>query len=232
MNDVIQRMFEAGVHFGFSKTRNHPSTRGAIFGFKNRQAVIDLQKTRTRLAQAKDFLKSLGAAGKTVMLVGNKEEIQKMVKELAELYGLPYTASRWLGGTLTNFSQLKTRIDRLKDLKAKKAEGKLFASSKKELARLNKEIERLERYFSSLESLEKLPAVLIVIDSDYEAIAVAEARKTGIPVVSISGTDCDIRGFDYPIVANDANVESVRLLLGELLSAYDEGRQSAPPATE
>ena len=224
MNEVIQRMFEAGVHFGFSKTRNHPSTRGAIFGFKNRQAVIDLEKTSLMLTEAKSFLHSLGAAGKIVLLVGNKEEAKVAVKEAAEGANLPYVAWRWLGGTLTNFNQLKTRVERLKDLKAKKPAGLPAAPSKKERARLEKEISRLERYFASLGNWEKLPDALLVVDSDQEAIAVAEAQKSGIPIISISGTDCNIRGIDYPIIANDVNVDSIRFFIKELVNAYQEGK--------
>lgn len=224
MSEVIQRMFEAGVHFGFSKTRNHPSTRRAIFGFKNRQAVIDLEKTQVMLNAAKSFLRELGAEGKTVMLVGTKEEARTAVKEAAEAAGLPYAALRWLGGTFTNFGQLKTRIEQLKYLKTKKEEGTLTASSKKERARLEKEIERLERYFSSLLLLDKLPAAVVIVDSDYEVIAADEARKSGVPIISISGTDCDIRDVDYPIVANDANLESIRFFITELLGAYEEGK--------
>ncbi len=219
-------MFEAGVHYGFSKTRNHPSTRGAIFGFKNRQAIIDLEKTNLMLEAVKRFLRELGAAGKILLLVGNKEEAQAVVKEAAAAENLPYVALRWLGGTLTNFGQLKTRVERLKNLQAKMADGTLTASSKKERARLEKEIERLERHFVSLSNLEKLPDALLVVDSDYEAIAVAEAQKSGIPVISVSGTDCNIRGIDYPLVANDVNIESIRFFIRELVSAYKEGKSA------
>jgi len=224
MSEIIQRMLEAGVHYGFSKTRNHPSTRGVIFGFKNRQAIIDLEKTNLMLEAAKRFLHGLGAEGKVIMLVGNKEEAQAVIKEAAVAENLPYVALRWLGGILTNFGQLKTRVERLKNLKAKTTDGTLAASSKKERARLEKEIGRLERYFASLSNLEKLPDALLVVDSDHEAIAVAEAQKSGIPVVSISGTDCNIRGIDYPIVANDVNVESIRFFITELMNAYKEGK--------
>lgn len=220
---LIRRLFEAGAHFGYSKSRNHSSARDFIFTYKNRSAIVDLEKTAAQLAKAKTFLAELGATGKKILLVGNKSEVRSTVEIAAQKSGLPYVASRWLGGTFTNFAQIKSRIDRMIDLKQKRDQGELAVYTKKEQLLFGKEIASLERYLLSLVSLTALPSAVIVVDSEHEKIVVAEANKMKIPVVSISNTDCDLRKIDYPIVANDGNIDSVKLILDELIAAYESG---------
>jgi small subunit ribosomal protein S2 len=221
---LIRPLFEAGAHFGYSKSRNHSSTRDFIFAYKNRSAIIDLEKTMTQLTKAKEFLAELGKLGKKILLVGNKSEVRSTVEIAAQKAGLPYVTSRWLGGTFTNFAQIKSRIDRMIDLKSKRELGELSVYTKKEQLLFSQEITKLERYLASLASLTALPAAVVVIDSEHEKIVVKEANKTKIPVVSVSNTDCDLRGLDYPIVANDGNIDSVKLILGELMTAYEGGK--------
>lgn len=220
---LIRHLFETGAHFGFSKSRNHSSTRDFIFAYKNRSAVIDLEKTAEQLAKAKAFLAELGKLGKKILLVGNKSDIRGTVELAGQKAGLPYVASRWLGGTFTNFAQIKSRIDRMIDLRGKRDSGELGVYTKKEQMLFGKEIAKLERYLDSLKTLTALPAAVIVVDSEHEKIVVDEANKMKVPVIAIANTDCDLRGLDYPIVANDGNIDTVKFLLEELLGAY-EGR--------
>lgn len=220
---LIRPLFEAGAHFGYSKSRNHSSTRDFIFTYKNRSAIIDLEKTTAQLAAAKEFLAELGKLGKKILLVGNKSEVRSTVEIAAQKAGLPYVTSRWLGGTFTNFAQIKSRIDRMIDLKQKRENGELSVYTKKEQLLFSQEITKLERYLASLASLSALPAAVVVIDSEHEKIVVAEANKMKVPVVSISNTDCDLRGLDYPIVANDGSIDSVKLILDQLVAAYESG---------
>lgn len=226
---LIKTLFAAGAHFGYSKARSHPSVKNYIFGFKNRSAVIDLEQTVTGLEQAKAFIKTLASEGKQILLVGNKDEAKDAVRKAAERIDMPFVASRWLGGTFTNFGQIKSRLDRLALLKEQRASGELLEKyTKKERLLIDKEITRLERYLGSLSNLGKLPAAVIVIDADQERIVVTEASQVGVPVISISGSDNDIRGIAYPIVANDANTASIKLLLDELVGAYELGRSQTP----
>ncbi len=221
-------MFQVGAHFGFSKARSHPSVKNAIFGFKNRSAVIDLEQTMAALERAKQFVKGLGLEGKPLLLVGNKDEARHIMRQAAESLNMSYVTSRWLGGTLTNFSQIKSRVDHLVDLKSKREKGELDRYTKKERLQFDQEINKLERYLNGLVTLTKLPAAVLVIDSDHEHIVVAEAQKTKIPVISLSGTDCDIRGIDYSIVANDASLQSIEFFVQQLVVAYQEGQAMKP----
>ena len=231
-DSFIKTLFGVGAHFGYSRSRCHPSTRNYIFGFKNRSAVINLEKTMADLERAKEFVRGLAKEGKVILFVGNKDEAKGATTKVAELLDMPYVASRWLGGTFTNFSQIKSRIDRLAELKEQKASGELLEKyTKKERLLIDKEITRLERYLGSLSSLSKLPAAVVVVDADHEKIVVTEAAQVKIPVISISSSDNDIRQITYPIVANDSSAASIKLLLEELVKAYDEGRSQAPVAT-
>lgn len=224
---VINELAEAGLHLGYSRSRNHPSVKSFIYGFKNRQAVIDLEQTAAQLARACDFITSLAAEGKEIVLVGNKNEAVNLITRAAEALGLPYVASRWLGGTFTNWPQISSRIARLHDLKEKKEKGELSIYTKKERALFDKEIARLERYLLSLSGMQKLPAAVVVIDPRQEAIVVAEAVKVKIPVVALAGSDCDLAGIAYPVVGNDASVQSIQFFLDKITAAYRAGQLAA-----
>lgn len=233
-NTALQDLFQVGAHFGYSRSRNHPSAKTFIFGYKNRSAIIDLTKTVEALERAKQLLQTLASEGKMVLWVATKDEARKLVDHIASELNLPWVSLRWLGGTLTNFAQIKSRVDRLAELKTQKERGDWAAFTKKERLLLDREIARLERYLSGLSNLVKLPAALVVVDSNEERIAVAEAQKMNIPVISLSGSDCDVSRIDYPIIANDANQESIGFFLRALAGAYQVGRTLAvtPAAVE
>ncbi|MDO8183873.1 MAG: 30S ribosomal protein S2 [bacterium] len=221
---VIKELFKLGAHFGFSRSRRHPSTDRFIFGFKNRQSVIDLEQTAAALAASKEFVHGLGAAGKLLLLVGSKAPARGSVAAGAMTAGLPYVAERWLGGTLTNFKELRRRTNRLLKLREEEASGDLMIYTKKERGVIAIEQAKLERYFSSLIPLTELPGALFVVDANDEAIAVAEAKKLKIPVITLSNSDCDIRGLAYPIIGNDASQANIRYFIDELIEAYQAGR--------
>jgi small subunit ribosomal protein S2 len=227
---LFRRLLEVGAHFGYSKSRSHPSMRSYIYGFKNRQAVINLDHTTAQLEAAKAFVTELAASGKELLLVGNKAEASTSIRKAADLLGLPYVASRWLGGTFTNWPQIKSRIDRLHDLKSKKEKGELSIYTKKERSLFDKEIERLERYLLSLANMTKLPAAVLVIDPRHEAIVVAEAGKVKVPVIALAGSDCDLAGVTYPVVANDSNIASIQFFLDQIVEAYEAGQKLAQTA--
>ncbi len=228
----VKELFKLGAHFGFSRSRRHPSVSPFIYGFKNKTAVIDLEKTLEALARAKDFVKRLASEGKQVLLVGNKNEARPLVKKCADVVGLPYVNERWLGGTLTNFKQLRSRVEKLKDYRDKEQKGELSVYTKRERLRLGIEMTKVSKYFSGIESLEKLPGALFLIDSDKERTAMAEAKQLGIPVISLSGSDCDIRRVDYPIIGNDGARASIEFFLTEVVEAYHDGRLAAQTAAK
>lgn len=221
--DLIKELFQAGAHFGYSRSRRHPSATPFIFGFKNRTAVIDLEKTKAQLAAAKDFITSVAAAGGQIVLVGTKAEARAATARVGRDLGQPYVARRWLGGTLTNFSQMKRRLARFAELNESKEKGGLARYTKREQAVLEKERLDLERYFGTITNLKDLPKALVVIDSREEDIAVNEANKLGIPVVSFSGVDCDLTKVSHPVVGNDSQAAAISLFLEEIGDAYRSG---------
>ncbi len=224
---LIDRMFKAGAHFGFSKSRRHPSVIPYLFGTKQGFDIFDLEKTSALLTDASLYLREMGATGKRMLLVGNKEEGVGLIRKMAEEAGIHFVAHRWVGGTLTNFSEIKRRTEYSKTLEADKESGELDRKyTKKERVMLGREMDRLEQNFSGILSMDALPQVLLVVDPRHDAIAVEEARQMGIPVVAIMSSDCNIRAVQKPVVLNDANRASVELALTELIEAYKEGRAS------
>ena len=221
---VIEEMFEAGAHFGYSKSRRHPSMKPYIFGMKNNVEVINLEETIAALAEAEAFVQSLAKEGKQILFVGSKNEAREAVEAGALAIDMPYVTRRWIGGTLTNFSEIKRRIARLEELLSKKEKGELAVYTKKERLLIDREIEDLKRHFGGLVSMREKPAALFVVDSKYEAIAVKEANDTGIPVISLSNTDCDIKTIDYPIPANDASRSSITYFVNKIVDVYRSGR--------
>jgi small subunit ribosomal protein S2 len=213
---------EAGVHYGYSRTRRHPTITKFIYGTKDKVDIIDLDKTIPQIEAAANFLKGLGASGKMVLFVGVKPESRGAVQEIATLLHQPYVTERWIGGILTNFSEIKRRIQKLEDMKEKMASGELAKFTKKEQLLMAREMERLNKYFSGLLGVSKLPDALVIVDSKKEHIAVAEARKSNIPIVAIGNTDCSIRAIDYPIIANDSSASSIAVILGILKDALQQ----------
>ncbi len=216
----LQEMIDAGVHFGYTKTRRHPSAKPFIFDTKNKVDIIDLEKTADLLKKAEEFIASLGKDGKKILFVGTKAEAQEVTKNAADTLRMPYVTNRWIGGTLTNFSEIKRRVDILVDLKDKRAKGLLEKYTKKEQSDFSRQINKMEGYFGGLVGMDRKPDALFVIDTKKEINAVKEAQALKIPVISISSTDCDISDITYPVVANDSAISSLKILTNSIVSAF------------
>lgn len=221
---LIENMFEVGAHFGYSRTRRHPSFKPLIFGAKNNVDIINLEKTGYFLNKALEFVKECARHNKTILFVGTKPEARRVIEEAAASLDLPYVFHRWIGGTLTNFSEIKKRIKRLLELREKKEKGELDVYTKKEKLVLDKEIERLSKNFSGIVSMQGLPDALFIIDPKHEATAVREARRKSVPLIGLAGSDCNTKEIDYPIPANDSALSSIRFFVEQITKAYGEGK--------
>lgn len=220
MDTILDQMFKAGVHFGYSRSSRHPSMKSTIYGTKNRVDIINLEETVIHLDRVKELLKGLSLGGKKVLFVGTKNEAKGVTKAAAEALDMPYVVERWVGGIFTNFSEIKKRIARMKDLASKKEKGELDVYTKKERLILQWEEDRLIKLFGGLADMTERPAVLIVVDPKKEKNTIAEAKKVGVPVIAIMNTDCEYADADYPIPANDSSTASIGLILAELVAAY------------
>lgn len=223
-NERIEEMFKAGAHFGYSKTRRHPSIAPYIFGVKNRVEIIDLEKTDELLEKALAFISTLAKEGKQILFVGGKNEAKQALKLAASSLGMPYVDGRWIGGTLTNFSEIKKRLNKLEDLTKQKEKGELSKYTKKERLMIDREIANLDRFFSGILPMKDLPKALVAVDSKKEIIAVTEAQKMNIPVIALGGTDCSVAGINYPIVANDSSVQSITFFVNEITKTYQKAK--------
>ncbi len=221
----MKQLLEAGVHFGHQTRRWNPKMAPYIFTERNGIYIIDLQKTVRKLEEAYMFIRDLSANGETVLFVGTKKQAQDSVREEAERAGAHFVNARWLGGMLTNFRTIRGRIARLNQLKAMSEDGTFDLLPKKEVVKLNHEIEKLEKFLGGIKEMKKLPGAMFVVDPRKEKIAVAEAKKLGIPVVAIVDTNCDPDDVDYVIPGNDDAIRAVKLLVGAMASAIIEGRQ-------
>ena len=225
-NPMIDSMFKAGVHFGFSKTRRHSSISPYIFGIKNKVEIFDLEKTSKLLEEAKAYVTSLAKEGKEILFVGGKSEARNVIKDSAVSINMSFVDGRWIGGTLTNFPQIRKRVEKLEKLTEEREKGELAKYTKKERLLIDSEIANLERLFSGIVSMKALPSALFIIDSKAEKNAVKEAQDMNIPVISVLGSDCNIKGIDYPIVGNDASRTSIKYLTQEIIKAYSEGKKA------
>ncbi|PCI30343.1 30S ribosomal protein S2 [Candidatus Wolfebacteria bacterium] len=221
---ALKEMFEAGTHFAYARSRRHPSVAPFIFGAKNRIEIFDLEKTYDTLATTKEYVKGLGKEGKVILFVAGKNEAHDALVKGAESIEMPHVAGRWIGGTLTNFTQIKKRIDKLADLKEKKEKGSLAQFTKKERLLIDRDIEDLERTFGGITTLAKKPDALFVVDPRQEIIAVKEADVIGIPVIAIMGSDCNIKEVSQAIVGNDSARGSISYFIDQLSAAYLEGK--------
>lgn len=227
---AVETMFSVGAHFGLGKSRRHPSIKPFIFGTKNKTDILDLEKTGPMLDKAKDFITSLGKEGKTVLFVGGKKEASSITKAGAQSLGMPHVEGRWIGGTLTNFVQTRKRIDRYEKLVSDREKGELAKYTKRERMLIDKEIASLEKMFFGIVSLKKMPDALFIIDPRHEKNAINEAAHAKIPVVALSGSDCNIFEVTYPIVGNDTAKTSVQFFVDEIVKAYQEGKKQHVPA--
>ena len=224
----MKQLLEAGVHFGHQTRRWNPKMAPYIFTDRNGIYIIDLQKTVRKVEEAYEFVKSLTAENETILFVGTKKQAQDAVKEEAERSGMYFVNQRWLGGMLTNFQTIRRRIDRLHELEKMEADGKMSLLPKKEVAQLLHEKERLNKFLGGIKEMRRLPGALFIIDPRKERIAVAEARKLGIPIVAIVDTNCDPDEIDYIIPGNDDAIRAVKLLTAKMADAAMEGRQGEP----
>lgn len=223
----VKRLFDTGAHFAQVKSRRHPSMKPYLVGTKGRQEIIDLVQTSSQIEAAKSVMTTLAKEGKTVLFVGGKVEISSLVKKAAQEISAPYVAARWLGGTISNWNEIKKRVERLAELTEKSATGALAKQhTKLELVHLDREKKRLEERLDGITALTKRPDALVVVDTKYEKHAVKEANDAGIPVIAIMSSDCNLREAAYPIVANDTSREAVRLILSDLVGAFKKGREA------
>ena len=221
----MKQLLEAGVHFGHQTRRWNPKMAEYIFTERNGIYIIDLQKTVKKLDEAYMFVRDLAADGGEIIFVGTKKQAQDSVKEEAIRCNMPYVNARWLGGMLTNYRTIKTRIARLEQLNKMKEDGTFDLLPKKEVVQLEHEIEKLEKFIGGIKNMGELPKAIFVVDTRKEKIAVAEARNLGIPVVAIVDTNCDPDEIDYVIPGNDDAIRAVKLIAGAMADAVIEGRQ-------
>jgi small subunit ribosomal protein S2 len=219
MSITKELLSNAGVNYGYSRTRRHPSMKPFIQETLHGVDMINLEKTETQLKEAVELLSSMKKAGKTILFVGVKPEVRQMVKEVALSLNAPYIAERFIGGTLTNFPQIKKRIERLHDLLKKKEKGELAVYTKKEQLLIQREIDRLDRDFGGISTLVGLPHIIVLVDPRHESMCVQEAKRLHIPVVALSNTDCTLEGIAHPVVGNDSARASVSLFLTTIKEA-------------
>lgn len=224
---TIETMFTAGAHFGLGRSRRHPTVSSYVFGTKNSTDILDLEKTQDLLDKAKAFVAALAKEGKTVLFVGGKKEAAQAIKNGAMSINMPYVDSRWIGGSLTNFGQVRKRVERFEKLTSDREKGELAKYTKRERMLIDKEIASLEKMFFGIVSLKKQPEVLFIIDPRREKNALMEAMNMKIPVIALCGSDCDISDITYPIVANDASKPSIQFFVDEIVAAYQEGKKQA-----
>ena len=223
---TMKELLEAGVHFGHQTRRWNPKMKEYIFGERNGIHIIDLQKTLKMFREAARFVSELASQGRTVLFVGTKRQAQDAIAEEAQRCGMFYVNHRWLGGTLTNWATLQKSIKRLKLLRAMTEDGRMAQLSKKEAARLDREMKHLIQNLAGVENMSQLPDAMFVIDSNSEDIAVREARRMGVPVVAIVDTNCDPTMVDWLVPGNDDALRAIRLFASKISDAVLEGRQA------
>jgi small subunit ribosomal protein S2 len=221
----MKQLLEAGVHFGHQTRRWNPKMAPYIFTERNGIYIIDLQKTVKKLEEAYNFVRELSSEGKSVLFVGTKKQAQDSVKEEALRAGAYYVNARWLGGMLTNFTTIRRRIERLRQLRTMEQDGTFDLLPKKEVIKLNLEIEKLEKFLGGIKDMKDIPGALFIVDPRKERIAVAEAKKLGIPIVAIVDTNCDPDEIDYVIPGNDDAIRAVKLISGAIANAIIEGNE-------
>ena len=233
---AMKQLLEAGVHFGHQTRRWDPKMAEYIFQARNGIHIIDLQKTSKKLDEAYKFIKEQAEEGKTVLFVGTKKQAQECVKDAAIKCNMYYVDQRWLGGMLTNFKTIESRIQRLKNLEKMQEDGTFDVLPKKEVAELKNEMEKLEKNLGGIKDMKQMPGVMFVVDPKKERIAVLEAKKLGIPVVGLVDTNCNPEDVDFAIPGNDDAIRAVKLIADVMANAVIEGNQGedavAPIAEE
>jgi small subunit ribosomal protein S2 len=217
---AIESMIQVGAHFGYAKSRRHPSTKTFIAGSKNGYEIIDLDKTATQAQKAVDFVSEIAKDRGQILFVSTKKEFAPILKDAAMSIDQPYVIGRWIGGTLTNFEEISKRVKRLETLLEQKSKGLLAKYTKKERLMIDREIENLEERFGGITNMKFKPKAVFVIDSKHEEIAVQETLNEKIPVIGLSNSDGNIDILTYPIIANDSSVKSVKFFVAQIVEAY------------
>ncbi len=230
--EVIKELLESGVHFGHLSKHWNPKMKKFIFGKKKKVYIIDLEKTAVKLEEAKEFLKQTAQSGKRILFVGTKKQIRSVVRALAITCNMPYVSERWVGGLLTNYTTVRARINKYLEYLKDRENGEFEKLKKKEVLRLNREIERMEKIYSGVVSLVDLPDCVIVIDPKKETACVKEVSKLGIPIVALIDTDANPEDVDYPVPGNDDSIKSVRYIVTSLVEAINDGLNSAAKIEE
>ncbi len=222
---AMKQLLEAGVHFGHQTKRWDPKMAEYIYQARNGIHIIDLQKTSKKIDEAYAFVKEVSEEGKEILFIGTKKQAQECVKEAAEKSGMFYVDQRWLGGMLTNFKTIRTRVERLKKLEAMEEDGTFEVLPKKEVSKLRNEMEKLQKNLGGIKEMTRLPGAIFVVDPKNERIAVLEAKKLGIPVIGLVDTNCSPEDVDYPIPGNDDAIRAVKLITDVMANAVIEGKQ-------
>lgn len=223
----IEAFMKAGVHLGHAKTKNHPAMQPYIFGVRNTISIIDLLKTKEKLAEATRFLHGVASRGGIVLLVGTRPAAKKIILEVAEKTHMPYFVERWIGGTLTNFKVISKRVEYMETLERERATGGFEKYIKKERMKKDEEIDRLKRFFDGLRALKRLPDAVVVVDTTHDTTAVREARITKIPLVALVDTNANADLIDFPIPSNDDALNAVRFMVGKLGDTIEQGMREA-----
>lgn len=221
-NSSPEQMASIGAQFAFIKSRRHPSAGSFIFGMKNKIEIFDLEKTKQKLDEALAFVAELSKTNAKILLVGGKSEAKASIEMAAHRLNMPYVSGRFIGGSLTNFKEIRKRVDKMEKLLDEKEKGELAKYTKKERLLIDREIDKLKEYFSGLSTMKDLPQAVFVVDSKQESIAVKEASMLGIPVIAICGSDNDMSKVAYPIPANDSSKKSIEFFVNQIAEAYQK----------
>ncbi len=226
-NPKIEELFKAGAHFGFSKSRRHPSSNNYIFSSKNRMDIFDLEKTNKSLEKALEFVKELANEKSTILFIGGKNEAQNIIKDEASKINMPYVSGRWIGGTLTNFVEIRKRVDTMLDFLSQKEKGELAKYTKKERLLIDRKVEKLQRMFGGIKDMNKLPKAVFIVDPRFEKSALNEARMLNIKVIALCGSDNDLSKIDFPIPANDTNISSIKYFVNQIVETYNKSNSKS-----
>lgn len=230
--EVIKALLESGVHFGHLSKHWNPKMKKFIFGKKKNVYIIDLEKTAQKLQEAKEFVKQEAQSGGKILFVSTKNQLRGVIKELASSCGMPYMVERWVGGLLTNFSTVRSRVNKYIELLDKREKGGFDKMSKKEVLRINREIERMEKNYSGVVTLDGLPSCVYIVDPKKEVACVREVNKLEIPIVALIDTDANPEIIDYPVPGNDDSIKSVKYITSAIVEAINEGLEAGESAEE
>lgn len=231
-NGLVEGLFDAGAHFGFIKSRRHPSTKPFIYGIKNNIEIFDLEKTKDSLAVALEFVEDVASKNGKILFVSSKNEAKEAIANTAESINMPYVAGRFIGGTITNFSEIRKRVEKMESLVSQREKGELSKYTKKERLLIDREIAKLKEFFSGLSVMKSLPQAVFVVDAKKESIVVKEARKASIPIIALCGSDNNLNDVDYAVPANDASKSSIEYILGRVAESFKAGQLKKPATTQ